>query len=90
MAYYLVRLVDTIFMIYTWIILARVFLSWVNPDPYNPIVRFIWTVTEPVLAPFRAIFRLGTVGFDFSPIIAFFVLDFARRGLVTLLRQLAF
>jgi len=60
-------------------------MSWLpNVDYYNPMVRFIYNATEPVLAPFRRL--LPTVGgIDFSPILAFLVLDFVRRVLIQLL-----
>ncbi len=56
----------TLFM---WIVIAQAILSWVNPDPFNPIVRFINQVTEPVLYQIRK--RMPTLlgGIDFSPII---------------------
>ena len=47
------RLVELILWAYFWIIIARALISWVNPDPYNPIVRFLYRVTEPVLRPIR-------------------------------------
>jgi len=54
---------------YMWIVVARAVLSWVNPDPYNPIVRFIHNVTEPVLYRIRTKLPLDFGGIDFSPII---------------------
>ena len=50
-----------------WIIVIRALLSWVNPDPWNPIVRFLYQVTEPVLRPIRQ--RLPAAGIDFSPLV---------------------
>nr|CRH07642.1 conserved membrane protein of unknown function [Candidatus Magnetococcus massalia] len=64
--------------LYSWIILIRVLLSWVNPDPYNPIVQFLIRATEPVLAPLRRIIpTLG--GMDFSPIVAFLGISVLQR-----------
>ncbi len=54
--------------IYMWLIIARVLLSWAAPDPYNPIVRFLYKVTEPVLSYFRRYLPLVYGGLDFSPI----------------------
>lgn len=85
MKYYLINIIGQLFYIYNIIILLRVFLSWVNPDPYNPIVRFIYDITEPVLRPFRVILRTGSIGFDFSPIIAFIVLSIIRDLLIKFL-----
>ncbi len=62
---------------YKWIILVRALLSWVNPDPRNPIVRLLAALTEPVLRPFRRILPPGRLGgIDVSPIFAFFLLYF--------------
>jgi YggT family protein len=85
---YLIQIIDLLFTLYTYLILARVFLSWVNPDPYNPIVRFIYQATEPVLRPFRVLFKMGNVAFDLSPIIAFFVLNFLRKILIGFLMSI--
>ena len=65
----LARLVNLVLIAYMWIVIARAVLSWVNPDPYNPVVRFLHRVTEPVLRPIRR--RLPTVGMglDLSPIV---------------------
>ena len=86
--YWLIRLVNTAFMIYRWIVLARIIMSWLpEVDYYNPMVRFVYKVTEPVLAPFRQLLpAIG--GIDFSPIVVFLVLGFVRRFLVRLLISL--
>ena len=61
-------IVDLIFQLFELLILARVLLSWLNPDPYNPIVQFIHNTTEPFLAPIRS--RIAPMGgLDLSPII---------------------
>jgi YggT family protein len=64
-------------------ILVRVILSWFPVDPSNPIVRIVWEVTEPVLAPFRRVIpRIGM--FDLSPLAAFLVISFLQQQLVQL------
>jgi len=74
---------------YMWIIIARAILSWVNPDPYNTIVRFIHNITEPVLYPIRS--RIPYMGgIDLSPIIVILVIVFLENFLVRSLQQLAF
>ena len=82
-------LLDLVIVAYIWIIIARALLSWVNPDPYNPIVRFLYRVTEPVLRPVRE--RLGgfQIGLDFSPMIVILVLYFLKEFLVPVLFRLA-
>lgn len=64
------------------LIIARAVLSWVSPDPYNPIVRFINTVTEPALGPIRRRIPVFFGGIDFSPIIVLLVIIFLKTFLV--------
>ncbi len=71
-------LLDFILGIYGWMILVRVLLSWVNPDPYNPIVQFLVRATEPVLEPFRRLIpSIG--GLDISPVVALMAVHFVQR-----------
>ena len=75
------HILNTILTIYMWIIIISALLSWVNPDPYNPIVRFMHTVTEPVLRPIRR--RLGiSMGIDFSPMIVILIIMFLKYFIV--------
>ena len=85
----LARVLELAINAYIWIILARALLSWVNPDPYNSIVRFLYRVTEPVLRPVR--YRLPTLamGLDLSPMVVILVLYFLDAFLVSSLRELA-
>ncbi|MBF0414488.1 MAG: YggT family protein [Magnetococcales bacterium] len=78
-------LIDFILGIYTWLILIRVLLSWVNPDPYNPIVQFLIQATEPVLRPFRRLIP-SVAGLDLSPVAALLAVQLVQRLLVGLLR----
>ena len=64
------------------LIIARAILSWVSPDPYNPIVRFIHNVTEPVLDPIRQKIPVNFGGMDFSPIIVVLAIIFLKSFLV--------
>jgi YggT family protein len=82
------RLVDYLLWAYLWIIIIRALLSWVNPDPWNPIVRFLHQVTEPVLRPIRR--RLPMTGIDFSPVIAILAIYFLQWFLVPVLQQTAY
>ena len=68
--------------IYFWLIIARAILSWVNPDPYNPIVRFLYNVTEPVLSAFRRRIPLVYGGLDLSPLVILAVIYFLQYFLV--------
>jgi len=82
-------IVDYVLWLYMWVIIARALISWVNPDPWNPIVQFLQRVTEPVLYPIRR--RLGfAMGIDLSPIIALLVIVFLQVALVQSLKDLAF
>lgn len=84
----LANLVNLVLEAYFWIIIAGAVLSWVNPDPSNPIVRFLHRVTEPVLRPVRR--RLPTgMGLDFSPMVVLLAIYFLKWFLVGSLRDLA-
>jgi YggT family protein len=67
--------------IYIFIVVARAIISWVNPDPYNPIVRFLYIATEPVLRYVRRLMPIVS-GIDFSPIIVMIALFFIDQVLV--------
>lgn len=74
---------------YMWIIIISALISWVNPDPYNPIVRFLHAVTEPVLKPVRRI--VGRTGFvDLSPMIVILAILFVKYFLIQSLIELAY
>jgi YggT family protein len=73
---------------YMWIIIARALISWVNPDPWNPIVQFLDRATEPVLSPIRR--RLGwRMGVDLSPLVAIVAITFVQIAVVQSLKDLA-
>lgn len=76
--------------VYMWILVIRAIVSWVNPDPYNPVVRFLYSATEPVLYRLRrAMPFLSARGFDFSPLVALIAIVFLRAFLVRSLYDLA-
>ena len=84
----LARLLTIVLEAYFWIIIARALISWVNPDPYHPIVRFLHRVTEPVLRPIR--YRLpATMGLDLSPIVVIVAIKLAEWVVVDSLRDFA-
>ncbi len=76
-------IVDIVLTILYWLILIRALISWVNPDPFNPVVQFLQRTTEPLLAPIRRIlpWRLR-MGIDISPLIAFLLILFLKSFLV--------
>lgn len=68
--------------LYKLVIIARVIISWVNADPYNPIVRFIYNITEPVLAPIRQLIPTERIGLDLSPLIVLLIIQLIQRVLL--------
>ena len=83
------KVLDIVLTIFMWIVIARAVLSWVSPDPYNPIVRFIHQVTEPVLYQIRRRIPVSFGGIDFSPILVFLAIIFLQRFVVQSLYGLA-
>ena len=83
------KILDIALTIFMWIVIARAILSWVSPDPYNPIVRFIHNVTEPVLYQVRRRIPLNFGGIDFSPIIILLAVIFLQQFVVQSLYQFA-
>ena len=81
------RLLDYVLWAYLWIVVIRALLSWVNPDPWNPIVRFLYQATEPVLRPIRR--RLPMSGIDFSPMVVILAIYFLQWFLVRALEDAA-
>ena len=81
-------LIDYVLWAYLWIVVIRALVSWVNPDPWNPIVRFLYQATEPVLRPIRR--RLPMTGIDFSPMVVILAIYFLQRFLVPVLVDAAF
>ena len=85
----LATVIDYVLVFYMWIVIARAVLSWVNPDPYNQIVRIIYSITDPVLDRIRRWLPVSYGGIDFSPIIVFLLIIFLQKFLVTSLYVLA-
>lgn len=83
------KVLDVVMNIFLFIVIARAVLSWVNPDPFNPIVRFINNVTEPVLYPIRTRLPLHFGGIDLSPIVVFLGIIFIRTFVVNTLMQMS-
>ena len=86
----LAQVVDLVFTLYTFIIIGRVIISWVNADPYNPIVRFLINATEPLFRRVRQVLPLVFGGFDLTPLVILVVLTFLQRVIKAGLVQLAY
>jgi YggT family protein len=84
------QVLDYLLWAYIWILLGRVVVSWVNADPYNPIVRFLYNATEPVLTRIRRVLPVYAGGFDLSPLVAWVAILFLQRFLVRSLYDLAY
>jgi len=83
---------DHVLGLYKWVIIIAALISWVNPDPYNPIVRFLYSVTEPVLRPVRRFIggRLGAIPLDVSPLIVIFIIIFLQMTIIKTLIRIGF
>jgi YggT family protein len=82
------KLVNFVLGIYIWVVIARAVISWVNADPYNPIVRFLIQVTEPLLIRIRR-FLPPMAGIDLSPMLLILAIIFLQSFLVPTLQQIA-
>jgi YggT family protein len=86
------EVLNLVLNLYLFIVIARALISWVNPDPYNPIVRFLYTVTEPLLSRVRRwLMQVGLAagGLDLSPIVVIVAIYFLQAFLVKSLNYLA-
>ena len=83
------KVIHTVLWIFMWLVIIRALLSWVNPDPYNQIVRFIYNLTEPVLYRIRALIPINFGGIDLSPIVVILGVYFLDGFLVNSLLRFA-
>lgn len=83
------QLIDFVLTAYMWIILGRAVISWVSADPHNPIVRFLYEATEPVLSRIRRFVPMSFGGLDFSPMILILGIMFVQSFVVQTLKQMA-
>ncbi|HET6367126.1 MAG TPA: YggT family protein [Pseudomonadales bacterium] len=78
--YQLVNFIGWMLNLYSWVIIAAALITWVSPDPRNPIVQFLHRITEPVLAPVRRLLPpWKTGGLDLSPLIVLIAIQFVER-----------
>lgn len=81
-------ILDYVLWLYMWVIIARALISWVNPDPWNPIVQFLNRATEPVLTPIRGMIGVR-IGMDLSPMIVILIIIFLQKAVVESLKEFA-
>ncbi len=86
----LAEIVNALLNVYYWVVIIAAVITWVNPDPYNPVVRFLRAATEPVLRPIRRMIgsRLGPI--DISPLIVIFAIMFIQKFLVRSVIEIAY
>ncbi|MBA3060783.1 MAG: YggT family protein [Nitrospirota bacterium] len=84
------NILDIVLKVYMWVVIIAAVISWVSPDPYNPIVRFLYVVTEPAFRPIRRLigYRLGPI--DISPLIVILVIIFTQLFLIKSLIKLGY
>ena len=82
----LAKLLNAVLGILNWLIIIRALISWVSPDPYNPVVQFLYRTTEPLLQPIRRFLPATTI--DLSPLIAFLLIQLLQWFLVPTLYDL--
>jgi len=85
----LAQLLDFLLSAYLWIVIGRAVISWVNADPSNPVVRFLYEITEPLLSRIRRLIPVSMGGIDFSPMILILAIMFLQSFLVATLKQMA-
>ena len=82
--------IDTLLSLYFWVVIISALLSWVNPDPYNPIVRILHNLTEPVFYRVRKWLPFTYIGgIDLSPIVVLLAIQFLKIFLVQSMLQIA-
>ena len=85
------QVLDVVLTVFYWVVIIRALISWVNPDPYNPIVLLLQRLTEPILAPIRKMLPFSfRFGIDLSPLVAILGLIFLKSFLVRTLLDLSF
>lgn len=80
----IIQLVNIVFEVLIWLIIIRCILSFVRHDPYQPVIKFIYDVTEPIMAPFRRLIPAAG-GLDFSPIVVLLAITLVQRIVIQLL-----
>ncbi|MCB2186689.1 MAG: YggT family protein [Deltaproteobacteria bacterium] len=78
----LLQFLDMVLSLYMWVVIGSAIISWVNPDPYNPIVRFLHAVTDPVLNRIRRVIPTTFGAVDIAPVILIFAIIFVQRVVI--------
>jgi YggT family protein len=81
---HVIQVVNIAFEVMNWLVIARCFLSFIRHNPYQPLIRFVYEITEPIMGPFRR-WVPSTGGIDFSPIILLLALSVVRKLVISLL-----
>lgn len=81
---FIIQVVNTAFTVLVWLIIGRCILSFIPHNPYQPIIKFIYDITEPVMSPFRRLLPTAG-GIDFSPILAVFAVSLVQKLVYSLL-----
>ena len=77
----LVDFVNSLLSAYLFVVLVAVVISWLNPDPAHPLVRFVYRLTDPVFREIRRVLHLEGLGLDLSPLVVVFAIYLIRTGL---------
>lgn len=83
----LLSFISWVLSAYMWVVIAAAVITWVNPDPSNPIVRFLWGVTEPVLWRIRRLIPTNFGGIDIAPMILIFAILLVQHVVISGLIQ---
>ncbi len=83
------QMLQMVLQLYFWIVIVAAIMSWIEPNPYNPIVRAIYSVTEPVFDWVRGHMPVVLGGIDFSPMVVIFAIYFLQAFLIPTVRQIA-
>jgi len=83
------KILDMVINLYIWIVIIASLITWVRPDPYNPIVQILYRLTEPVYAWIRKYIPTNFNGFDIAPLIVILGLQFIDIFIVTLITKMA-
>ena len=84
----ILQFINLIIGLYIWVVIIAALITWVQPNPYNPIVRFLWNVTEPVYRYIRRYIPTNFGGFDIAPIILILGLEFLQILINNIIRNL--